>query len=240
MKKALNRIQHPKPKRPQYAPHRWSVPVNGKTPQTAQDPEKSNLLDKKATTIIQSIVGTMLNYARSVDPTMLRVISKISRVQSRPTRDTNEKAIMLLDYAAMYPDIILRYKSSNMVLQVDSDAAYLTMSEARTCYAGHLYLRDSPSSSPIKTNPERNGPINIEYKTIHNVVSSTAESETCGTFNNRKTSIDIRPDIITFDHKQPETPLKMNNSTTEGFVNSGMKPKRSKTWDLKWHWLREK
>ena len=27
---------------------------------------------------------------------------------------------------------------------------------------------------------------------------------------------------------------------TEGFVNLGMKPKRSKTWDVKWHWLRDK
>ena len=27
---------------------------------------------------------------------------------------------------------------------------------------------------------------------------------------------------------------------TEGFVNSGMKPKSSKTWDTNWHWLREK
>ena len=27
---------------------------------------------------------------------------------------------------------------------------------------------------------------------------------------------------------------------TEVFVNSVMKPKRSKTWDMKWQWLRDK
>ena len=27
---------------------------------------------------------------------------------------------------------------------------------------------------------------------------------------------------------------------TEGFINSGMKPKRSKTWGIKWHWLIDK
>ena len=42
------------------------------------------------------------------------------------------------------------------------------------------------------------------------------------------------------EHKQTATPLKMDNSATEGFVKSGMKPKRSKKLDMKWHWLRDK
>ena len=50
----------------------------------------------------------------------------------------------------------------------------------------------------------------------------------------------MQPYLITLDHEQPATPPKTDNSTTEGFVNSGIKPKRSKTWDMKWHWLREK
>ena len=50
----------------------------------------------------------------------------------------------------------------------------------------------------------------------------------------------MKPSLITLDHKKPATPLKTYNSMTEGFVNSGMKPERSKTWDMKWHWLREK
>ena len=36
------------------------------------------------------------------------------------------------------------------------------------------------------------------------------------------------------------TPLKTENSTTEVLVNLGMKLKRSKTWDMKWNWLRDK
>ena len=39
----------------------------------------------------------------------------------------------------------------------------------------------------------------------------------------------MQPDLIELDHKQSETSLKTDNSTTEGFVKSGMKPKRSKT-----------
>ena len=93
---------------------------------------------------------------------------------------------MLLDYAENYPNAILRYKYSNMVLHVNSDAEYIIIPEARSCYAGHFYLIDWPSPSPIKPNPKINGPIHTECKTIHNVVSSAAEAETCGTFINGK------------------------------------------------------
>ena len=77
-------------------------------------------------------------------------------------------------------------------------------------------------------------------KKIHNIVSSASEAETFGTLYNGKTAISIRPSLIILDHKQPATPLKADNSTKEGFVNLGMKPKRSKIWDMKWHWLIDK
>ena len=85
VRKALDRLKHPRPKRPQYEPHRWSVPAYGKIPQIAPDPDKKDLLEQNTTKIIHSIVGTMIYYARSVDPTMLQSINEILRVQSRPT-----------------------------------------------------------------------------------------------------------------------------------------------------------
>ena len=90
--KVLDRLQYSKPKRPQYAPHRLSVPALKKT--MAPDSDGINLLDQKSTNKIQSIVGTNIYYAWSVDPTMLWEINEILRVQSRPTRR------MLLYYEA--------------------------------------------------------------------------------------------------------------------------------------------
>ena len=124
---------------------------------------------------------------------MLRASNEILRVQSRPTRETAEKSRMILDYAATYPNVMLRYKASDMVLHVDSDAAYLTMIEEQSSYAGNSYLSDWPSPSQIKPNPNRNGPIHTECKKIRNVVSSAAKDETCGTFNSGKTAINMQP-----------------------------------------------
>ena len=152
----------------------------------------------------------------------------------------SKKARIFLDYAATCPNATIRYKAKNMVLHVYSDAAYLIMTEARSCYAGNFSLSDWPSPRPKNPNPARNVPINTECKTLRNVVSLSGEDKTCGTFNSIKTAIDMQPFLTVLYHKQPVTLLKINNSTTELFVNLGMKPKHSKIWDMKWHWLIDK
>ena len=43
-----------------------------------------------------------------------------------------------------------------------------------------------------------------------------------------------------FGHQQSPTPIKSDNSTTTGFVNNNMHQKRSKSWDMKYYWLRDK
>ena len=98
------------------------------------------------------------------------------------------------------------------------------MTKARRCYEGHFYLSDWPSPILIKSNPDKNRPIHTECKTIHNVLYSAADAETCGTFSNRKTSIGMQPALIELDHKKPVTSLKTKNSMIEGFVNSVSQP----------------
>ena len=62
VKKAMDRLQHPKPKRPQYEPHCWKLPEYGKRIQMEPDPDDMDLPDKNSTKIIQSIVGTGIYY----------------------------------------------------------------------------------------------------------------------------------------------------------------------------------
>ena len=59
-------------------------------------------------------------------------------------------------YAATYSNAIICYKSRNIVLHVDSDAAFLTIPEARFSYAVHFYQSYWPSLRPLKpTTKER-------------------------------------------------------------------------------------
>ena len=122
-----------------------------------------------------------------------------------------------------------------MILQVDTDSAYLVLPKARSHCAGHYYLTTSDLN-----NPPTNGPIFTLCKTIRNVVSSSAEAETSGTFTNTQEAIPIRQLLIAMGHPQPPTPIKTDNKTSHDLVTSLIKLKKSKTWDMRFHWLEDR
>ena len=107
-------------------------------------------------------------------------------MQYKPINETTTKSSVILDYAAKYSNAVIQYHTSDMVLHVDSYAAYLTIMEDQSFYNTNFYLGDWTSPHPVRTSPKINGPIYKECKIILNMVSSSSESETCGTFNNGK------------------------------------------------------
>ena len=77
-------------------------------------------------------------------------------------------------------------------------------------------------------------------KTFRQVVSSAAEAETAGIFHAVRTSIPIRHYLTSLGHEQPPTPLKTDNSTAYGFVHQNIQQCKSKSWDMQFHWLRDR
>ena len=97
------------------------------------------------------------------------------------------------------------------------------------------------SNHPSKTaHPVLNGAILVECKTLRHVVASAAEAEVAGVFHNAQTSIPIRHFLTVLGHPQPPTPIKTDNSTATGFVHNNIQQKRSKSWDMRYYWLRDK
>jgi hypothetical protein len=235
----LARLQHRRPARPQYAPHQWTQPAYGQKLQLAPVDDSPHL-DKAKTLYVQSCVGSFLYYARAVDATMLPAINEISASQARPTENTLLACRMLMDYAATYPLAIIRYHASDMVLHIDSDAAYLVLPNARSRYAGHYFLSDRPPKPPAKPTPQPNGAILTICKTIRGVMASAAEAETGGVYGNAQEALACRVSLLALGHPQPATPLKTDNSTANSFVHANIKQRRSKTWDMRWNWLRDK
>ena len=236
--KKLNQYQHQTPKKPQYAPHQWTKPAYGKTTQYAPEPDRSELLDSKGQRYIQSIVGTFLYYARAIDPTILPALNEISTQQSKPTKKTLAKTKMLLDYMATYPNARMRFVAGTMQLLVESDAAYLVLPNAKSRFAGHYMLASKPNIHNQHKSP-LNAPILIECKTIKNVVCSAAEAECGGIFYNGQMAKTLRQVLTEMGHPQNPTQLKTDNKTANDFVHAAMRLKRSKTWDMRYHWLRQ-
>jgi len=129
-----------------------------------------------------------------------------------------EKITRLVNYLATYPQATIRFQASNMILHIESDAAYLVFPGARSRYAGHFYLSNQIPSS--------NGPIHTECRTIQNVVCSAAEAECAGLFGNCQLGIQIRRILTGLGHLQPPTTVVTDNSTATAFVNTTMKTKK--------------
>ena len=124
-----------------------------------------------------------------------------------------------------------------MILNIDSDAAYLVAPKARIRVADYYHLS---SISHATKHPRVNGAILVECKTLRHVVSSASGAETGGIFHNAQVAIHIRRLLQILKHLQPPTPFKINNSTANGFIHDNIHQKRSKSWDMRYYWLRDR
>ena len=238
IKKLLDRLQYQPNRYPEYSPHEH-IPIEygTKTRQYATAPDSSPLLDPKGTKYIQSVTGSLLYYGRAIDNTILPTLNEIAAQQATPTEKTKQKTQRLLDYVNTFQNVYIRFLASDMILNIDSDAAYLVAPKSRSRVAGYHFLSCSPH--PAKP-PPLNGPILIECKTLRHVVSSAAEAEIGGIFHNAQTAIAIRTLLQALNHPQPPTPIKTDNSTANSFVHDNIHQKRSKSWDMRYYWLRDR
>ena len=119
-------------------------------------------------------MGSILYYAHAIDHTTLPGLSGIASEQADARESTEEQAEQLLDYLHTHPDAVIRYHASNMILNIHSDASYLSEPRARSRITGYYFLGSKPiHGQPLKLN----GAINTFYGILKVVVALAAEAE---------------------------------------------------------------
>jgi hypothetical protein len=130
VQKALQQCQH-KVGKLQHAPYQSALIQYGTKKQYATQELKAPPLDNKAKQFIQQVCGKLIFLGRAVDSTLLCPISAIALHSSKPTEDTMQKTLQLLDYLATQEDAVLSYQASDMVLAVHCNASYLSKPKAK-------------------------------------------------------------------------------------------------------------
>eukprot|EP00804_Cyclotella_cryptica_P016363 CCRYP_009915-RA/>CCRYP_009915-RA protein AED:0.19 eAED:0.12 QI:0/0/0/1/0/0/2/0/920 len=232
--KVLQRFQHPVPSSPQNGPYK---PYPKKYGAAAQDPiptDASAPLRSDGQKRIQQIVGALLYYACAVDNTILLSLSAIASEQAHPTQLTQKRCQQLLDYCASHPDAVVRFQASDMVLNIHSDASYLSESNACSWNAGHFFL----GSVPIDKTPiTLNGAIYVFCGILKFVVASAAEAELRALFLNCKEGKILRLVLQELGHPQPPTPTHCDNETATGIANNTIKKQRSCSMEMRFFWV---
>ena len=82
---------------------------------------------------------------------MLHAINDIRSSVSKGTTTTMKVVQYFMDYAASNPDAKIIYRSSDMILQSNSDAAYLVAPEALSRAAGYHFLGSRDHQQILKT-----------------------------------------------------------------------------------------
>jgi hypothetical protein len=123
IKAALHKYQHTAPARPEHAPYTWNPPIYRAKTQFVNEITTSPALSDKDVNKSQQRMGTLLYYARAVDPTLIMPINVLASEQSNATEITADKVIKLLNYCNTYPDTKIRYHASDMILHIHIDAS---------------------------------------------------------------------------------------------------------------------
>jgi hypothetical protein len=129
----LSKFQHDAPNHPHHTPSKYITLVYRAKTQDAMQDETPPLTVKQCLNI-KKVTGSVLYYARAVYPTVLMPFNDIATEQTKATEKTQVATNQLFDYLATHPDATIRYHASDMILQIHSDASYLSVSNAR----GHL------------------------------------------------------------------------------------------------------
>jgi len=163
---------------------------------------------------------------------MLCALGSLVSQQTNPIERTMQLVKQLLDYAASNPDAVVTYRASDMVLALHSNVSYLSETKARSRAGRHFFC------SKDKEDPPNNGAVLTVFQIIKVVMLSAAEAELGTLYINLREAVPIRHLLEEMGHKQPPTPIQVDNSTACGVVNQTIQPKRTKAMDMRFYWMR--
>ncbi len=186
IKKLLHKYKHEMAKKPQHCPYTPAPKQYGADAQAPLPNDISPTLSADKIKEIQRIIGSILYYARAVNSTVLMALSSIASKQTKGTTNTMDKAKQLLDYLATHPDMTIWFRASDMILNIHSDASYLSEAKAQSRACGHFFMGWAPTDGDsIKLN----GAFFTLCTILRFVVASAAEAELGALFLNCKEGI---------------------------------------------------
>jgi hypothetical protein len=147
-------------------------------------------------------------------------LSAIASQQASPTEDMRNCVNQFLDYMSTHLDAKIRFRASNMILNVHFDALYLSAPHTHSRASGYFFLGSTPcDGSPIQIN----GAVHVTCTILKLVAAPAAEAELGTLFLNAQEANIIWLVLEELGHPQPPTLIHIDNTTTVGIVNNTIK-----------------
>ena len=121
-----------------------------------------------------------------------------------------------------------------MILHIQFDASYLSRPNARSVAGAIFYLGNIGEPTLI------DGSIDAYGSIIPSVVASAAEAEYAALFYAGRDGAWLRNILQSLGYPQPPTIILCDNKCAEGIALDTIKPKRTKSIDMRFHWIRDR
>jgi hypothetical protein len=93
IKVALHKFQHPVPARPEHAQHTWNPPVyEAKTKYIEEIEDSPPLSPRSNVTGVQQLGGTIIYYARAVDPPLIMPVNVLVSEQTKANKSNRRNS----------------------------------------------------------------------------------------------------------------------------------------------------
>jgi hypothetical protein len=187
---------------------------------------------------VQKIVGSISFYVRVVVMTVLMALSSIAVEQTKAMEKTMARCTQLLDYLLGHADAKVWFHAFNMILNIHSDASYLSEAKACSRACGHFFMGWMPQDGkPIHLN----GAFPVSTIILCFVVASTAEAKLGALYHNCQMGIiffDSPSQIWITCNQKP--PIHCNNTTAMGIANNTIKGQCSQSMEMRYFWIGDK
>jgi hypothetical protein len=161
--------------------------------------------------------------------TVLIALRTIASEQTKGTERTLEKAYQVLDYLATHPNAVVRFRASDMVMNIHSDASYLSEPKTRRRACGHFFMGSLPKDKdPIKLN----GAFHTLCSILRFVVASATEAELGALFLNCQEGMIFKTTLEDLGHPQPKIPVHCDNATTVGIATNTIKQQQLRVMEM--------
>ena len=161
----------------------------------------------------------------------------IAMEQTRAIERALARCTQLLDYPVGHPDAKVRYRASDMIMNIHSDMSYLSKEKTRSRTCGHFFLGWVPKDGkPIWLNSA----FHVSTMILRFVVASAAEVELGALYHNCQTGVIFQITLTDMGHPQPNTHVHCNNATAVGIANNTIKCQHSRSMEMRFFWVGDK
>ena len=92
---------------------------------------------------VQQVIGTLMYYAIEVDNTMIVALGDLVSMESKIKDNTMEAITHLFNYAATHPNVKIQYQNIGMILHIQRDFHYLSVTKSHSHVGRHFLISDN-------------------------------------------------------------------------------------------------